>query len=175
MLLDLQHRNSQTAIYKPVQLQDQVGQFFQYYWQHGRISARFVRHRRPSRPGQQLDDYRAVMVRLARRNVGERWLSTVSRRVQNNGRMLSLSHVSESSVMTHVYFHCTNEDGMMLAPRSVEVHDFVEAHERAAQMVRAFVNSIGPDDWRGWIMHVRDEEGEEIFLMPFSCVLGQPH
>lgn len=77
--------------------------------------------------------------------------------------------------MTHVYFHCTNAEGMVLAPRGVEVEDFVEAHERAAQMVRAFVSTIGPDDWRGWVMHVRDEEGEEIFLMPFSCVLGRPH
>jgi hypothetical protein len=115
------------------------------------------------------------MARLARRNVGERWLSSVSDGVQTNRRMLSNIACSECSVMTHVYFHCTNADGMVLAPRGVEVEDFVEAHERATQMVRAFVNSIGPDDWRGWIMHVRDEEGEDIFLMPFSCVLGQPH
>jgi hypothetical protein len=89
--------------------------------------------------------------------------------------MLSAIDVSECAVMTHVYFHCSNAEGMVLDPRGVEVEDFVEAHERATQVVRAFVNSIGPDDWRGWMLHVNDEDGEEIFLMPFSYVLGRPH
>jgi hypothetical protein len=77
--------------------------------------------------------------------------------------------------MTHVYFHCSNADRLVLDPLGVEVEDFVDAHQRAAQMVRLFVNSIGPDDWRTWTLHVSDEDGEDIFLMPFSCVVGRPH
>jgi hypothetical protein len=79
------------------------------------------------------------------------------------------------SVMTYVYFHCTNAEGTVRAPRGIEVEDFVEAHERAAQIVREFVSSIGLDDWRSWILHARDEDGEDIFLMPFSCSLGRLH
>lgn len=77
--------------------------------------------------------------------------------------------------MTHVYFHCSNAERMVFDPLGVEVEDFVDAHQRAAQMVRAFVSSIGPDDWRTWTLHVSDEDGEDIFLMPFSCVVGRPH
>jgi hypothetical protein len=77
--------------------------------------------------------------------------------------------------MTHVYFHCSSAGRIVLDPRGIEVEDLVEAHERAAQMVHSFVNSIGPDDWRSWTLHVSDEDGEDIFLMPFSCVVGRPH
>ena len=77
--------------------------------------------------------------------------------------------------MTHVYFHCSNAERIVLDPSGVEVEDFVEAHQRAAQIVRAFVSSIGPDDWRSWTLHVSDEDGEDIFLMPFSCVVGRAH
>jgi hypothetical protein len=77
--------------------------------------------------------------------------------------------------VTHVYFHCTSSQRVLLDPRGVDVEDLVEAHQRAAQVVRDFVSSIGPDDWRAWTLHVSDEDGEEIFLMPFSTVLGRPH
>jgi hypothetical protein len=33
----------------------------------------------------------------------------------------------------------------------------------------------GPEDWREWILHVSDGDGEEIFEMPFSSLLGRPH
>jgi hypothetical protein len=33
----------------------------------------------------------------------------------------------------------------------------------------------GPEDWREWIMHVTDDLGEEIFALPFSCILGRVH
>jgi len=77
--------------------------------------------------------------------------------------------------MTHVYFHCSNADRIVLDPQGLEVADFVEAHECAAQIVRAFVASIGPDDWRSWTLHVSDESGEDIFVMPFACIVGRPH
>jgi hypothetical protein len=83
--------------------------------------------------------------------------------------------VWEFAAMTHVYFHCSNAGQIVLDPRGVEVEDLVEAHERATQMVRAFVASIGPDDWRAWTLHVSDEDGEDLFLMPFACVVGRPH
>ena len=77
--------------------------------------------------------------------------------------------------MTHVYFHCSNSEEVLLDKRGTDVEDFNEAHQRATQVVREFINSHGPDDWRSWTLHAIDEDGEEIFLMPFSCMLGRPH
>ena len=35
--------------------------------------------------------------------------------------------------------------------------------------------SRGPDDWRGWTLHAADENGDELFLMPFTRVIGRLH
>jgi hypothetical protein len=90
-------------------------------------------------------------------------------------RMLAIVRTSEEAAMTHVYFHCSNAEKFVLDPRGVEVEDLLEAHQRATQVVQQFICSLGPHDWRTWTLHVSDEDGEEIFLMPFSCVLGKPH
>ena len=77
--------------------------------------------------------------------------------------------------MTHVYFHCSSADRVLLDSDGSDVEDLVEAHERAKQIVREFVSTQTPDDWRTWTMHVSDENGEDIFLVPFTYVLGRPH
>ncbi len=80
------------------------------------------------------------------------------------------------AVMTQIFFQCSNADGLVLLdPRGADVEDLIEAHQLAAQIVREFVNSHGPYDWRTWTLHVNDEEGHEIFLMPFAYMLGKPH
>jgi hypothetical protein len=79
------------------------------------------------------------------------------------------------AIMTHVYFHCSNADQLILDPRGIDVEDLAEAHQRAQGVIRSFVDSNRPDDWRAWSLHARDEEGEELFLMPFACVLGPLH
>jgi hypothetical protein len=79
------------------------------------------------------------------------------------------------ATMTHVYFHCSSAEKLVLDPRGVDVEDFIEAHQRATQVVQDFIRSLGPHDWRTWTLHVSDEDGEEIFLMPFACLLGKPH
>jgi aspartyl-tRNA synthetase len=79
------------------------------------------------------------------------------------------------AAMTHVYYHCTSADEIYLDRRGIEVEDLVEAHQRAAQIVKEFINSHGPYDWRTWTLHVSDEDGEELFLVPFSYMLGKPH
>lgn len=77
--------------------------------------------------------------------------------------------------MTHVYFHCSSAERVLLDQNGSDVEDLVEAHERAKQIVQQFVSSQTPDDWRAWTMHVSDENGDDIFLMPFAYVLGRPH
>jgi uncharacterized protein DUF6894 len=77
--------------------------------------------------------------------------------------------------MTHVYFHCSSSERVLLDQNGSDVEDLVEAHERAKQIVQQFVSSQTPDDWRAWTLHVSDENGDDIFLMPFADVLGRPH
>lgn len=78
--------------------------------------------------------------------------------------------------MAHVYFHCSSADEIYLDKRGTEVEDLVEAHQRATQVVRDFINTHDVSrDWRTWTLHVSDEAGEELFMMPFSYMLGKPH
>jgi len=77
--------------------------------------------------------------------------------------------------MTLVYFHCSTPERLVLDPRGSEVEDLNEARDCAVRVVREFVNSRAPNDWRAWTLHVSDEYGDEIFVMPFAYVLGKPH
>ena len=77
--------------------------------------------------------------------------------------------------MTHVFFHCANSETVVVDSCGTEVEDFIEAHQRATGVIQQFVNSAAPVDWRAWILHVTDEDGDEIFVMPFSYVLGKLH
>jgi len=77
--------------------------------------------------------------------------------------------------MTHVYFHCSSSERVLLDQNGSDVEDRLEEHVRAKQIVQQFVSSQTPDDWRAWTMHVSDENGDDIFLMPFAYVLGRPH
>jgi hypothetical protein len=77
--------------------------------------------------------------------------------------------------MTQVYFHCSSAHSVMLDRRGSEVEDLTEARERAVEVVQRFVSLPGPEDWRSWVLHVSDSEGEEIFEMPFASLLGKPH
>jgi hypothetical protein len=77
--------------------------------------------------------------------------------------------------MVHVYFHCSNAEQVLVDKSGADVEDLVEAHERATRVVQGFLTRPGPHDWRTWTLKVSDEEGEEIFLMPFASVLGRLH
>jgi hypothetical protein len=52
------------------------------------------------------------------------------------------------------------------------VEDIIEACDRAEQVVHTLIAGSSPEDWRTWILHVTDGEGE-IFAVPFSSVLGR--
>ena len=49
------------------------------------------------------------------------------------------------------------------------------ARDHAALVVRSLIMAPGPEDWRGWVLHVADADGEEIFTLPFAALLGKPH
>ncbi|MCP3472303.1 hypothetical protein NLM33_18465 [Bradyrhizobium sp. CCGUVB1N3] len=77
--------------------------------------------------------------------------------------------------MVQVYFHCSNTDGLLIDRRGTAVSNLTEARDRAAQIMHSMIMVPGEEDWRDWILHVSDDDGEEIFDLPFSSMLGKPH
>ena len=63
----------------------------------------------------------------------------------------------------------------MIDQSGATVDDLTEARDRAALVLRSLITVPGPEDWRSWIVHVSDDDGEEIFSVPFTSVLGKPH
>jgi hypothetical protein len=77
--------------------------------------------------------------------------------------------------MAQVYFHCSNAEQVLVDRLGSDIEDLTEACEHAVGVVRRFISTPGLEDWREWVVHVSDEEGEEIFEMPFSSLVGKPH
>jgi hypothetical protein len=77
--------------------------------------------------------------------------------------------------MAQVYFHCSSAKQVLLDRRGSDVEDLTEAREHAVGVARRFISTPGPEDWREWVVHISDEEGEEIFEMPFSSLVGKPN
>jgi hypothetical protein len=77
--------------------------------------------------------------------------------------------------MAQVYFHCSNAHGILIDRRGVAIIDLVEALEHADRVVRSLIATPNAEDWRGWVLHVSDDLGEEVFVVPFASLLGKPH
>jgi hypothetical protein len=60
-------------------------------------------------------------------------------------------------------------------PIRSRVDNMAEARERAAIVVHSLISAPGPVDWRSWVLHARDDLGEEIFALPFSSIIGRLH
>lgn len=77
--------------------------------------------------------------------------------------------------MTQVYFHCSNTKKVFLDYSGVAVDDLVEARDHATRVVQSVTNERSLEDWRDWVVHVSDDQGDELFVVPFTFVLGKPH
>lgn len=77
--------------------------------------------------------------------------------------------------MADVYFHYSNTHGVLIDRSGTLVDDLDEARERALCAVRSLVMTQSAEDWRGWVLHVTGDDGDEIFDLPFAAVLGKPH
>jgi hypothetical protein len=55
------------------------------------------------------------------------------------------------------------------------VDDLAEAREHAVCLARSLIMTPSTEDWRGWVLHITDDDGEEIFEVPFATLLGKPH
>ena len=77
--------------------------------------------------------------------------------------------------MAQVYFHCSNARGVLVDRHGAAVDDLAEARDHAACVVRSLTMTQSAEDWRSWILHVKDDLGDELFVVPFAFVLGKPH
>ncbi|OQW59559.1 MAG: hypothetical protein A4S14_05100 [Proteobacteria bacterium SG_bin9] len=76
--------------------------------------------------------------------------------------------------MTQVYFHCSNVSEILVDRCGAEVNDLTEARDQAVAAVRSVAMARNLLDWRSWKLHVSDELGDELFIVPFAFVLGNP-
>jgi hypothetical protein len=77
--------------------------------------------------------------------------------------------------VTQVYFHCSHANEVLIDRCGAMVDDLTEARDRAASVVRSLTTARSLEDWRGWILHVNDDVGAELFVLPFAFVLGKPN
>ena len=74
--------------------------------------------------------------------------------------------------MTQVYFHCSNTKKVFLDRRGTVVDDLAEARDHATRVVQSLTSELNLEDWRDWALHVSDDSGDELFVVPFTSVLG---
>jgi hypothetical protein len=77
--------------------------------------------------------------------------------------------------MAQLYFDCSSATDVLLDRRGRKIADLGEARDHAARLVLSLIATPSREDWRGWIMHVSDEEGTQVFEVAFSSLLGKPH
>jgi hypothetical protein len=77
--------------------------------------------------------------------------------------------------VTHVYFHCSSARGTLIDQYGAAVDNLVEARDHAARVVRSLMMAHSAKDCRDWVLHVSDDVGVEIFVVPFAFVLGKPN
>ncbi|MBR1275016.1 DUF6894 family protein [Bradyrhizobium sp. AUGA SZCCT0283] len=77
--------------------------------------------------------------------------------------------------MARVYFHYSNSEGVCVDHRGTAVGNMAEMRDHAARVVQSLIAAQGPEDWRDWTLHVSDDLNDEIFVLPFSSMLGRLH
>jgi hypothetical protein len=76
--------------------------------------------------------------------------------------------------MAHVYFHCSGAQGAHHPLRcEVEIEHPADVQDYAAQVVNALIGMPCTEDWREWVLHALDHRGEELFVLPFTKMLGR--
>ncbi|MGY3578822.1 DUF6894 family protein [Bradyrhizobium sp. USDA 4504] len=77
--------------------------------------------------------------------------------------------------MTQVFFHCSNTKKVFLDHRGAVVDDLAEARDLATRVVQSVTNESSREDWRDWVVHVSDDQGDELFVVPFTLIIGKSH
>jgi hypothetical protein len=77
--------------------------------------------------------------------------------------------------MAQIYFHCSSAKGVLIDRSGAALGDLAEARDHAALVVQSLIMTPSLEDWRGWVLHVSDDCGDEILIVPFASMLGKPH
>ena len=77
--------------------------------------------------------------------------------------------------MAQAVFRCSNAQGQVIDGRVANVDDLIDAREYAARVARSLIAAPTLRDWRTCCLRVSDDLGEEIFVLPFSSIIGKPH
>ena len=77
--------------------------------------------------------------------------------------------------MTQIYFHCSKAKKVFVDRYSALVDDLAEARDHARLVVQSLANERSLEGWRDLVLHVSDEKGDELFVVPFTFVLGKPN
>jgi hypothetical protein len=72
--------------------------------------------------------------------------------------------------VTQVYFHCSNTRKVFVDRGGALVNDLAEARDHAARVVRSLTEAGRIENWRDWVLHVIDDHGDELFVVPFAFV-----
>ncbi len=78
--------------------------------------------------------------------------------------------------MQQFFFHLKSRSRLLVDCSGYVLLDLDEARGCAAYVVRKCIETvIVQGGWRDGHVHVVDEEGEEVFVTPFSDVVGRLH
>lgn len=77
--------------------------------------------------------------------------------------------------MAQLYFHCSSARRALIDPVGLDFPDLGDACSHATSVVQSFIASPSLEDRRTWILHVYDDLGDEVFLVPFAPALGKPN
>ncbi len=78
--------------------------------------------------------------------------------------------------MAQFFFHCTSSEKVLVDRSGDDLLDLAEVRRRASGIMRRRIETGAVDgDCRDWLMHVVDEEDEEVFVLSFSDVIGRLH
>ena len=78
--------------------------------------------------------------------------------------------------MAQYFFHCTSRKRVLVDRTGYDLPDLVEVRCRAGGVMRRCIETGAVDgDWRDWLLHVTDEEDEDVFVLSFSDMIGRPH
>lgn len=77
--------------------------------------------------------------------------------------------------MARLYFHCSSSRAALIDQTGVDMGDLAEACHHADRVVRSLIASPSLEDWRSWVLHVADDRGDDLFVVPFASALSKPH
>lgn len=69
--------------------------------------------------------------------------------------------------MTQVHFNWSNARGASIDSFRADMSDLVETRDHAVRIVRSLTSARDLQDRRNWILRVRDDLGDELFVLPF--------